>query len=80
MCTAKDNPTKCAKNYEDQLNALTNQLAKIHMDTQAQLSSLQAMLNEKLTVKESQSQINYDETKLKDWVRQYRRFRKGIYN
>jgi hypothetical protein len=47
------------------------------MDTQAQLSSLQAMLNEKLTLKQSQSQLNYDETKLKDWVKQYRRFRKG---
>ncbi|XP_035707684.1 ankyrin repeat domain-containing protein 6 isoform X2 [Folsomia candida] len=78
VCTAKDNPAQCAKNYEDQLHALTSQLAKIHLDTQAQLSSLQAMLNEKLVAKTSQNPINYDQNKLKDWVRQYRRFRKEL--
>ncbi|OXA64697.1 Ankyrin repeat domain-containing protein 6 [Folsomia candida] len=78
VCTAKDNPAQCAKNYEDQLHTLTSQLAKIHLDTQAQLSSLQAMLNEKLVAKTSQNPINYDENKLKDWVRQYRRFRKEL--
>lgn len=79
ICTAKDNPAQCAKNYEDQLHTLTSQLAKIHLDTQAQLSSLQAMLNEKLVTKASQNPVNYDENKLKDWVRQYRRFRKGMH-
>ncbi len=36
------------------------------------------MLNEKLATKANQNPVNYDEHKLKDWVRQYRRFRKEL--
>ncbi|ODM88292.1 Ankyrin repeat domain-containing protein 6 [Orchesella cincta] len=73
-----DSPAvQCAKNCQEQLRTLTTQLSKIHLDTQAQLSSLQSMLNEKLTQRESY-QKNSCETQLKDWVKQYRRFRKEL--
>lgn len=68
--------------YEDQLKTLTHQLSRIHLDTQAQLSSLHSMLNERLKDKPEdepvhQDEIETNETKLKEWVRLYRRFRKG---
>jgi len=75
---AQDSPK-----YEDQLKSLTHQLSKIHFDTQAQLSSLHSMLNERLkerTTEEIQASYDENETKLKEWVRHYRRFRKGNSN
>lgn len=96
--------------YEEQLKTLTTQLSKIHLDTQAQLSSLHSILNEKFKDKRSHSRQNggvddevcseegenpeeeqqggagceiegetdeFNANKLKEWVKKYRRFRKG---
>ena len=65
------------KKYEDQLKSLTNQLSKIHLDTQAQLSSLHSILNERLKDPGDEPDHGFNESQLKDWVKQYRRFRKG---